>query len=209
MRKILLSIVAIVAVAFSASAQQKGESYFGINLDYDTSKTWSKVTVHSAYVDDKDFEEVLPGGDNFGMGLEYGIFVADNLLLKAHIGYGFDKAGDDISHSLNITPGLAYYVRLAHGFYYTPNISVGYGMSMTKQSDNSYLAANGLVAEFQPLAVEFRPTERFAMTVSLSSLQYVFLTTDTELLGTPASMDVSALSFSLLKNAQVGFKFYF
>ena len=207
MRKILLSIVALVAVAFSVSAQQKGESYFGVNLGYETAKGWSKVTVHSAYID--DIEEVSLGGDDFGFGLEYGYFVANNLLLKAHIGYGFDKAGEDISHSLNITPGLAYYVRLAKGFYYTPNILLGYGMSMTKQSDNSYLAANGLVAELQPLAVEFRPTSRFAMTVSLASLQYAFLSSETEMLNTPVSMDVQGLSFSLLTNAQVGFKLYF
>ena len=207
MRKILLSIVAIAAVAFSVSAQQKGESYFGVNLGYETAKGWSKVTVHSAYID--NIEEVSLGGDDFGFGLEYGYFVANNLLLKAHIGYGFDKAGEDISHSLNITPGLAYYVRLAKGFYYTPNISLGYGMSMTKQSDNSYLAANGLVAELQPLAVEFRPTSRFAMTVSLASVQYAFLSSETEMLNTPVSMDVQGLSFSLLTNAQVGFKLYF
>lgn len=207
MRKILLSLVAIAAVAISASAQQKGESYFGVNLGYETAKGWSKVTVHSAYID--DIEEVTLGGDDFGFGLEYGYFVANNLLLKAHIGYGFDKLGEEISHSLNITPGLAYYVRLAKGFYYTPNISIGYGMSMNKQSDNSYLAANGFVAELQPLAVEFRPTERFAMTVSLASLQYAFLTSETEMLNTPVSMDVQGLSFSLLTNAQVGFKLYF
>lgn len=209
MKRTLLTIIAIVAVAFTASAQQKGENYLGLNLGYETSKQWSKVVIDATYFDEEQ-SVTAPGGDNFGIGLEYGYFVANNLLVKLNAYYGLDKLDEDVSHSLNVTPGLAYYVRLAKGFYYTPNISLGYIMSATKQTDDSFLKANGFAAELQPIAVEFRPTKHFAMSVSLGSLQYAYLTCAT---GDPdiirTNIDIHGLNFSLLKSAQVGFKFYF
>lgn len=60
------------------------------------------------------------------------------------------------------------------------------------------------------MAVEFRPAKRFAMTVSLASLQFVYLTGKLnagEQLST--TVDTSGIAFSLLANAQVGFKLYF
>lgn len=210
MKRVILSIVAILAMAFSASAQQKGEQYVGLNLGYETGK--STVEFHANSIYDIHWNEKVTerSGDDVGFGLEYGYFVANNLLVKAHVGYGFEKLDEDISHSFNITPGLAYYVRLANHFYYTPNLLVGYGLSSTKQTNDSYLTLHGLVAEVQPLAVEFRPAKRFAMTVSLASLQFVYLSGKLdagEQLST--TVDTSGVAFSLLANAQVGFKLYF
>lgn len=206
MRKTLLTIIAVAALVFSASAQQKGEQYVGLNLDYNTGTSSLLVNINNRY-DDKSTSRA---GDNLGAGIDYGYFVANNLLLKAHIGYGYEKQGLDISHSLNIAPGLAYYVKIANGFYYTPNISVAYAMSSTKQTDDSYLTLNGFGVELQPFAVEFRPTKRFAMNISLASLQYVYLMgkIDTgDLLD--ATIDINGFSFDLLANAQIGFKLYF
>ena len=206
MRKTLLTIIAVAALAFSASAQQKGEQYVGLNLDYNTGTSSLLVNINNRY-DDKSTSRA---GDNLGAGIDYGYFVANNLLLKAHIGYGYEKQGIDISHSLNIAPGLAYYVKIANGFYYTPNISVAYAMSSTKQTDDSYFTLNGFGVELQPFAVEFRPIKRFAMNISLASLPYVYLMgkIDTgDLLD--ATIDVNGFSFDLLANAQIGFKLYF
>lgn len=210
MKRTLLTLVAIVAVALSASAQQQGEQTVGFNLGYNTGKTTTKFQVN----DQKSNDATVPGGDNLSVGLEYGYFVIDNLRIGGRIDYGYTANGDK-SHSLSIMPNVAYYVRLADNFYYTPNFSIGFGLGTTGKSeytDESFTMC-GLATELQPLAVEFRPTERFAMSVSLCSLQYAYLAdSDSKtVLGNEITTKVSgsAFNFNLLANAQIGFKLYF
>lgn len=211
MKRVILSIIAVVAVALSASAQQKGDNYVGANIGYGTGKTFTTLTTTMG--DDKiTNKDSYLGGDSFRIGFEYGYFIADNLLLKANIGYGFDKLGSEIDHSLTVMPGIAYYVKLADKFYYTPNLSLGYVMGSSHIADEEAYTMHGFGAELQPLAVEFRPTKRFAMTVSLASLQYVVLSKTEkyeEYIDAKATVTSSGISFDMLKNAQVGFKLYF
>lgn len=203
MKKALLTLVAIVAVAFTASAQKQGEQHIGANLGYNTGKT--NVTL-SLRGDNYSEKESILGGDNLGVGVEYGYFVIDNLRVGGRIGYSYTANGDK-SHSLTIMPNIAYYVRLADKFYYTPNFAIGFGLGTTGKDEytNESLydvwSCNGA---FSPWP-EFRPTEKFAMSVSLCSLQYVFLTGDIGQI----KVDTGAFSFDLLANAQVGFKLYF
>lgn len=210
MKRTLLTIVAIVAMALSASAQQKGEQTLGFNLNYSTGKSTTKVQIN----DEQSTAATILGGDNLGVGLEYGYFIANNLRVGGQINYGY-TADDSKTHSLIIMPNIAYYVRLADNFYYTPNFSIGFGLGTTGANDytNENFTMCGLATELQPLAVEFRPTQQFAMTVSLCSLQYVFLTdaNSSEILNTQITTKVSSntFNFSLLANAQIGFKLYF
>lgn len=210
MKRTLLTIVAIVAMALSASAQQKGEQTLGFNLNYSTGKSTTKVQIN----DEQSNAATILGGDNLGVGIEYGYFIANNLRVGGQISYGY-TADDSKTHSLIIMPNIAYYVRLTDNFYYTPNFSIGFGLGTTGTNDytNENFTMCGLATELQPLAVEFRPTQKFAMTVSLCSLQYVFLTdsNSSEILNTQITTKVSsnAFNFSLLANAQIGFKLYF
>lgn len=210
MKRTLLTIVAIVAMALSASAQQKGEQTLGFNLNYSTGKSTTKVQIN----DEQSTAATILGGDNLGVGIEYGYFIANNLRVGGQISYGY-TADDSKTHSLIIMPNIAYYVRLADNFYYTPNFSIGFGLGTTGTNDytNENFTMCGLATELQPLAVEFRPTQQFAMTVSLCSLQYVFLTdaNNSEILNTQITTKVSSntFNFSLLANAQIGFKLYF
>lgn len=210
MKRTLLTLVAIIAVAFSTSAQQQGEQTLGFNLGYNTGKTTTKIQVN----DQQSDPMTVLGGDNLGVGVEYGYFVADNLRIGGRIDYGYTANGDK-THSLSIMPNIAYYVRLADNFYYTPNFSIGFGLGTTgksEYSDESFTMC-GLATELQPLAVEFRPTERFAMSVSLCSLQYAFLSnTDSETVFNKeitTKVSGSSFNFNLLANAQIGFKLYF
>jgi opacity protein-like surface antigen len=209
MKRTLLTIVAIVAMALSASAQQKGEQTLGFNLNYSTGKSTTKVQI-----DEQSNTATILGGDNLGVGIEYGYFIANNLRVGGQISYGY-TADDSKTHSLIIMPNIAYYVRLTDNFYYTPNFSIGFGLGTTGTNDytNENFTMCGLATELQPLAVEFRPTQQFAMTVSLCSLQYVFLTdaNSSEILNTQITTKVSSntFNFSLLANAQIGFKLYF
>ncbi len=210
MKRTLLTIVAIVAMVLSASAQQKGEQTLGFNLNYSTGKSTTKVQIN----DEQSTATTILGGDNLGVGIEYGYFIANNLRVGGQISYGY-TADESKTHSLIIMPNIAYYVRLTDNFYYTPNFSIGFGFGTTGTNDytNENFTMCGLATELQPLAVEFRPTQQFAMTVSLCSLQYVFLTdaNSSKILNTQITTKVSsnAFNFSLLANAQIGFKLYF
>ena len=212
MKRALFTFIAIVAVTFSASAQQKGEQTLGFNLSYNTGKTTTKMQINNELSESVS----ILGGDNLSVGIEYGYFAADKLRVGFQIGYGYTANADDAkSHALTIMPNVAYYVRLAENFYYTPNFSIGFGLGIIEH--NEYIDDNftmhGLATELQPLAVEFRPTKRFAMSVSLCSLQYALLTgsNSEKLFNTNITTKVNnnVFNFSLLANAQIGFKLYF
>lgn len=199
-------------MAFSASAQKQGEQYVGLSLGYNTGKSTFKYTVN----DETSNPVTAWGGDNLGVCVDYGYFIADNLRVGGTIGYGYyANDGDSEAHALNIMPNIAYYIRLADNFYYTPNLSIGFGLETMEDVDfaDDDFTMCGFATEFQPLAVEFRPSKRVALSVSLCSLQYVYLSgTERE---TVFNQEVTtkvmsgAFNFDLLANAQVGFKLYF
>ena len=118
-------------------------------------------------------------GYNLAAALEYSYFVCDNLRISANVAYGFQGNPETPSstHSITIAPGIAYYGRLADNFYYTPNLNVGFACGVTGSGtlgrDWESMTMYGLGAELQPLAVEFRPTKKFAMSGSLCSRQGV------------------------------------
>ena len=213
MKKILLSFALIIGMAVSASAQEAGEQTLGVSLGYQTSKTTIKLKL-----DNESEKTSVPGANNFGIALDYGYFVIDNLRVGASIGYGLDASIEDESiHSLKIMPNVSYYIRLADNFYYTPNLSLGFAMDVQHYQEeihNVTISENesmyGFGAELQPLAIEFRPSPRFAMSVSLCSLQYTTLKySNEEYRQYDASITRGDIAFKLLANAQVGFKLYF
>ena len=212
MKRILISIVALAALCFSATAQQKGEQSLGLHLGYDTGVTGYKFP---AYIGAPQ-KIITNNGHNLTAGVEYSYFVANNLRISASFGYGLqaDSETPSYGHSITIAPGIAYYVRLAENFYYTPNLSAGFVCGITNNgksaSNPQSMKLYGLGAELQPLAVEFRPTRKFAMTVSLCSLQGVATEGKLDIKGT-SGVDMSGMgvSFDFIANAQVGFKLYF
>lgn len=215
--KRLALIAAAMMLAFGASAQQKGDSYVGLSLDYNTGKrTLATSTTTTIAGSSSTVNSSTPTnfGDNLGLEFEYGYFVADKLRVGIDLDYTYTKNGSS-SHAFGVMPNVAYYVELAKGFYYTPNLGVGFGLNTTPVNNDSNLTMCGFVGEFQPFAVEFRPTKRFAMTVSLCSLQYSYLagkeSSSTDILNSSISTkyNTSTITFDLMTNAQVGFKLYF
>lgn len=212
MKRILISIASLAALCFTAAAQQKGEQSLGLHLGYDTG-----VTGYKFYVFGMGTQETKTNnGYNLASALEYSYFVCDNLRISANVAYGFQGNPDTPSsaHSLTIAPGIAYYVRLADNFYYTPNLNVGFACGVTGSGtlgrDWESMTMYGLGAELQPLAVELRPTKKFAMSVSLCSLQGVAMEGKYDFEGgNNINMSGMGLTFDLIANAQVGFKLYF
>lgn len=219
MKRVLISIMALVALCFTATAQQKGEQSLGMYLGYDTGVKGYKIYLGSVGIIPSKQEIRVKDGHNIVAALEYSYFVADNLRLSATIGYGYQVNMDTPmqAHSLSIAPGIAYYVRLAPNFYYTPNLNVGFACGVTDTGtlgkDLESISLFGLGGELQPLAVEFRPTKRFAMSVSLCSLQGAAMegsySHNDINIDKPIDMSGMSLTFDLITNAQVGFKLYF
>lgn len=222
MKRALIIFTIILVSTTVASAQQRGESYFGFNAGYSTGHTVTSVDVDSD-IFDYDETSKVPGSHQFSVGLEYGYFVANNLLISANVSYGLSASSVEIldtystkelTHTLTITPGISYYVRLADRFYYTPRLNAGFVYGAASEDvpgeDTYTVTTLGAIAELQPFSVEFRPSSRFAMHISLGSLQYTYLTNDEEqadFLNT--KYHIHNVNFSLLSNAEVGFKFYF
>ena len=212
MKRILISIASLAALCFTAAAQQKGEQSLGLHLGYDTG-----VTGYKFYVFGMGTQETKTNnGYNLASALEYSYFVCDNLRISANVAYGFQGNPETPSstHSITIAPGIAYYVRLADNFYYTPNLNVGFACGVTGSGtlgrDWELMTMYGLGAELQPLAVEFRPTKKFAMSVSLCSLQGVAMEGKYDFAGgNGINMSGMGVRFDLISNAQVGFKLYF
>ena len=219
MKRVLISIMALVALCFTAAAQQKGEQSLGLHLGYDTGVTGYKFYLEGIGIFHSTQEIKVKDGHNIAAALEYSYFVCDNLRLSANVAYGFQGNPDTPSsaHSLTIAPGIAYYVRLAPNFYYTPNLNVGFACGITDTGslgkDLESISLFGLGGELQPLAVEFRPTKRFAISVSLCSLQGAAMegsySHNDINIDKPIDMSGMSLTFDLITNAQVGFKLYF
>ena len=104
MKRILSTLVAVVAVCFCASAQQKGEQSLGLHLGYDTSVTGFKFP---AFIGSPQ-KIITNNGHNLAAGIEYSYFVANNLRISASFAYGLqaDTETTSYGHSITIAPAL-------------------------------------------------------------------------------------------------------
>jgi hypothetical protein len=147
MKRLFIILSTILLSCTVASAQQKGDKYFGGMAGI--------------------IMEASDGG--FGLGFavqpEFGGFVADNCKLGASIGYSLTNG----MHILTVAPNFAYYVRLCDGMYYTPGIEAGFVMAI---SGGAY---PGLGVTLNMFSLEFRPTKHFGFTANLASLNFFVL----------------------------------
>lgn len=196
-------MAALAAFGLTASAQQKGEQSVSLYFGYDTGGSRSEFSADSIYDTMWNTETETREGDNLSVGFEYSYFVAKNLRLSATVSYSYqgNRHTGISAHAISICPGIAYYVRLAPGFHYTPNLNIGFAGGIL---DSTFIPGAG--AEIQPLAVEFRPSDRFAMSVSLCSLQGLAINGKYN-----DNVDISAKGYSLdlIADAQIGFRLYF
>ena len=189
-------------------AQLQGECYFGGSLGYKTSKSVVKVIG----VDKSE----SPGGNVLSITPEFGYFIKNRLRLSGYLGYGWQSQKVEWvdtawlkqqTHVALLGAGLSYYVRLANNFYYTPEVALAVAMGaavqdLTKTDKFKYMAV-GFEAEVKLFALEYRPFDKFAFNVSLIDFNYVFL-------GSPKYRTQSSeVSFNMLTNASVSFRYYF
>ena len=188
MKKICICLLAILSTsAICASAQTKGDMFVGGNLG---------ISTISLIVDGDSST-----GLNFNIAPEFGYFVADNLKIGASISYGIEFA-DYATHTLSILPNIAYYVKVCDNFYYTPGVELGFAAGFTEGISMPGFGLGVNLGSF-----EFRPTNKFGLSMNLLSLSYVLLTYKDKDYG--VSFNSNAVSFNLGISPSIGVKYYF
>jgi hypothetical protein len=116
---------------------------------------------------------------------EFDYFVADNFRLSFGVGVPFTsttigQVGSDKvksnSFGVYFNPNIAYYVKLADRFYYTPELGGGYELGSYKQKYASTVLVNGkyngYYIYFSPLYFEFKVNPRFSIGVAIGEFYY-------------------------------------
>lgn len=179
MKKItlILVFVALSAIGFS---QNKGEKYIVTNAHVSFGNSSSEIT--NGY---QSVTSQKPLESNLGFGIGCGYFVANNFRIELSLlGYidsnPIEKSGNvwlkDKYKGLYINPNLSYFVKLAEGFYYTPEVGVsfGWGKNTYEQSINQSTNYNYTDYVFYAnlLAFQCRVSQSFALGIVVGDITY-------------------------------------
>lgn len=203
--KKIITIIAIMAIGYTAAAQKKGQFAFANSIYIDGGTNISSVKGDGDNIRNTRAKNTL---FTIGTGIDY--FVMDNLAITGRIKYGLYNAGGRSDHTFTVAPGARYYVPLvANKFFYTPGANISMGLE-TSFGDVGFTC--GLNLDLAML--EFRPIERLGLTLSLASFSWnmaTYATVDRSS-GTPIIARETDHSIRLngsCVNIGVGIKFYF
>lgn len=200
MKKLLLSLVAVSALAFSTQAQtEKGKFMLGGNVGFNTSK------VDGANKSDLSFK-VIPS---------VGYFVSDNFAIGTGVGYAYNKAVSKslLNQSFEVAPFGRYYVGLSDQFKFFGQLSVPMAFGNNKALDldgksGDKIASTTEIGAYVSPGFAFFPTKRIGIEFSVTGLGYNNYQVKNEVTGNK----VKANSFGLEANAadiNLGVKFHF
>ena len=213
MKKLVLFAVAMF-VSVASFAQKKGDMFIAgsISADCGTQTTSLSDGGYSTSVSQ-------PQSTTLGFGIEYGYFVADNLRLAMAMSVPFSSSPveevdgewlQDKASAFAINPNVAYYVRLADRFYYTPEVGVSVNFGSLKEqvskSETYKTPFWGWDVYANLLALEFRVSEKIAIGAIVSGISYgsaIYTNVDTE-----AKATINQFKFDL-NNSSVHFRYYF
>lgn len=179
MKKYILvfALVALSAIGFS---QNKGEKYIVTTANVSFGSVSTEIT--DGY---QSVTSQKPLGTNLGLGIGFGYFVANNFRIELCLsGYAdsnpIEKSGNvwlkDKYKGLCVNPNLSYFVRLAEGFYYTPEVGVsfGWGKNTYEQSTNQSTNYNYTDYAFYAnlLAFQCRLSSNFALGIVVGDVSY-------------------------------------
>lgn len=184
MKKLFICVLLLASSLSIVSAQQKGDKYIGGSLNLATTTS------------------VLGGSSSttveFGLSPEFGYFVADKFRISLNASYSLAYNSNVATHTVAIGPSIAYYVRLADNFYYTPEFFIGF-----EYAGSSYLDAYGCGIALSVVGFEFKPKPNIGISFNVLGLGYeIFSIPDLDMNG-------SGFSFHLGLKSSIGFKYYF
>lgn len=164
MKKLLLSLVAVSALAFSTQAQtEKGKIIVGGNATFNTNKS------------DADGAK---SNTSFKIVPSVGYFVSDNIAVGTGVGYSYDKqVGKFENQAFVVSPFGRYYANLSESFKFFGQLSVPMEFGTAKAVD-----AAGKVGEKVGTSTNigvalspgfaFYPTKRIGIEFGINGLSY-------------------------------------
>ena len=200
-------------VCASVFAQKKGECYFAVGSSFSAGNTTSV-----AFNGTKTATETVPMQTIVNPGVEFGVFVKDNVRLGFAIQVPFVKTPTELvgTYRLNdsvvdvaFNPNLAYYGKITDNFYYTPEIGGMYcmGKFSSEVAISKFIKYNndGWSVYFNFIAFEARISKSFALGMTIGGIQYSSMTVrDSE---SDSYMSDNALAFNL-GNGGLALRFY-
>ena len=177
MKKIVLFSIAML-MSVASFAQKKGDMYVAGSFATD----FGAYTMSSS-ADGYATSEKTPFGTSFEIGGDYAYFVADNVRLGLGASFPFSSSPiekvdgkwlKDKTADFYISPDVAYYVKLADRFYYTPEIGMLFEWSRIRTQLSPSLTESTSISTWggyiNLLAFEFQVSERFAIGVTVGGI---------------------------------------
>lgn len=212
-------------------AQKKGDFSLGLSagISYTDATALSKTTnrgstgMNSVYT--------------FGVSAspEIGYFIVNNLKISLSGGYALQSERKEGTYGgvepktstgvFAVGPSISYYLKVARGLYFTPEIGAFYAFGTTNQRD-IYLTFSGSagdpnhsvdISDFSTelhgfelaanlFALEYKPSDRIGIAVSFGQIEYVSLSGDAQ--EKNISIDSQTIGFRMNTSAAVGLRFY-
>ena len=232
-KKLFLTILFTTSV-LCLNAQKKGDFSLGLSagISYTDATTLSKTTISG----NTDNNSVY----SFGVSAspEIGYFIVDNLKISLSGGYALQSERKEGTYGgvepkmstgvFAIGPSVSYYLKVARGLYFTPEIGAFYAFGTTKQRDISLIFTGSAgdpqnitatvgISDFSTelhgfelaanlFALEYKPSDRIGIAVSFGQIEYVSLSGDAQ--EKNISIDSQTIGFRMNTSAVVGLRFY-
>ena len=181
-RNLFIAMACLVGIA--SFAQKKGDMLVSgsFTADFGVYKASSSIRENST-------SEFSPFNSEYSIDAGYGYFVADNVRVGAYLSvpyysYPTVKDGDkwlkDKVISVDVTPHVAYYLKLADKFYYTPEVgavlSWGRSTMQWEPSETTVVPTTAWGIYMDLFAVEYKVTDKIALGASLGGPSYFRVT---------------------------------
>ena len=209
-KKLFLTILFTTSV-LCLNAQKKGDFSLGLSagISYTDATALSKTTMSG----NTDNNSVY----SFGVSAspEIGYFIIDNLKISLSGGYALQSERKEGTYGgvepkmstgvFAIGPSVSYYLKVARGLYFTPEIGAFYAFGTTKQRDIS-LIFSGSAGDPQNITATVGISDRIGIAVSFGQIEYVSLSGDAQ--EKNISIDSQTIGFRMNTSAVVGLRFY-
>ncbi len=200
MKKLLLSLVAVAALAFNANAQtEKGKIILGGNVGFNSTKVDGAAKA--------DF--------NFSVVPSVGYFIGNNFAIGTGVGYTYDKSVSNLeqNEAFRVAPFGRYYVNLTEQFKFFGQLSVplAFGTEKAVNANGDTGAKTGTTTSIGVNVAPgfaFFPNKKIGIEFSVNGLGYENFSNKLEATGAK----VKTNSFGLEANTfapKLGVQFHF
>ena len=220
--------------ALCLHAQKKGDFSLGLSagISYIDATTLSKTTISGNTNNNSVY--------SFGVSAspEIGYYIVDYLKISLSGGYALQSERKEGTYGgvepkmstgvFAIGPSVSYYLKVARGLFFTPEIGAFYAFGTTKQRDISLIFSGSAgdpqnitatvgISDFSTelhgfelaanlFALEYKPSDRIGIAVSFGQIEYVSLSGDAQ--EKNISIDSQTIGFRMNTSAVVGLRFY-